>query len=160
MMQRLAALQELGAVGKSGLGKAVADFDSSTSFAISLGDRVKLAKAGYDAAREFLEVRNAYAASTDAWFLASNYASMAYCLAIAADQREDSERKLEALAYAVGQSCERLHVDVNEIAERMISIRQTIHGLGVKVSGELQEKVETAMRKVDGLPPSLFTNSV
>lgn len=160
MMLLGAARQRVGAFGESRLEEAEADFQSSTSSAISLGDRVKLAEASYDAARKFLDVRNAYVAATLAWHSASSSASIAYCLAIAADQREDSLRKLEALAYAVDQSAGHLHIDVKQITERMINIRLNIQRRGVKMSAELQEKVETAMRKVDGLPPSLFTNSV
>lgn len=138
---------------KKGLDKAVAELDRSTLMAIASDDRAALALAGYDAARECLHLRSMYPVATVAWRMASYWASSAYCLAIAADEREDSLSKLEALAYAVDESCERLHVDVAALGERMVSVRQAIYEReqGVKVSAELEERIEMAARKVDGL---------
>jgi hypothetical protein len=158
MMRGAVARQALNTLGKIGVEKSILEIDESVLSAISTDDRRRMATAAYKAAQDFHKVREAYPEKSDAWFLASNYVSIAYCLAIAADQEEASVRKLEALAYVGDQSCERLHVDAKEVAEKLIGVNRTIHERGVEVSAELQEKVETVMQKINRLLPSLLTN--
>lgn len=158
-MEGAAAIIRLQALSKSGLAKAEANFDLSVISGLAAGHSAEVAKGGYASAREFLDLLKGFLRDSVAWFTASHGASQAYCLAIAADQSEYSIPKLEALIYALGRSCELLHVDAIDIADQVRKIHRGLNEKGAELPNQLSAQVEAVLQKVDELPRSLFDSS-